>query len=145
MRQLWFSLMWLIMAARVVDLPLPVAPVTSTNPFSWLARVRQIGGQVKLFGVGYLGGEYPEGQADAAPLVGGIDPEAGHAGKAVREVQLLALLELGYLLGAGYGPQNLLRILGHQGPCRLDHLQLAVNPGDGGVAHGQMQVRGPSL
>ena len=33
------------MAANVVDLPLPVGPVTKTNPFSFLAKSASIAGR----------------------------------------------------------------------------------------------------
>jgi hypothetical protein len=48
------ALIWSISAARVVDLPLPVAPVTSTNPSFAAAMVFSTSGNCNCSIVGIL-------------------------------------------------------------------------------------------
>ncbi len=51
-----FSLMWLTIAASVVDLPEPVGPVTSTTPRGWLAISTKIFGHFSSSSVSTLDG-----------------------------------------------------------------------------------------
>ena len=69
------ALMCWIMAARVVDLPLPVGPVTSTRPRGWFANMRTAG-KVQVFQGGNLGTKKADGGAQNAPA-GGTRLRAG--------------------------------------------------------------------
>ncbi len=51
-----FSLMMLIIAAWVVDLPCPVGPVTSTSPCAASANSSKIGGNPSSTSVGIVSG-----------------------------------------------------------------------------------------
>jgi hypothetical protein len=61
-----FSLMWLTIAASVVDLPEPVGPVTSTRPRGCIRDVLEDLRRVQLLQRQHLGRNRPEHRAGAA-------------------------------------------------------------------------------
>ena len=82
-----FSLMWLTIAASVVDLPEPVGPVTSTRPRGCQrAARRRSSGAFELFEREHLRRNRPEHGAGAAVLDEGVDAEARQVGNREREV-----------------------------------------------------------
>ena len=83
-----------IIAASVVDLPEPVAPVTSTRPCGSRVRPRTTCGQPQVVEVRQGVRDHPQRDRDAAALAERVDPEPGLVAPAEREVELLAGLEL---------------------------------------------------
>jgi hypothetical protein len=81
------------MAARVVDLPLPVGPVTSTRPRGFSVRLSTDRGQPELVQTLYLLRDGPEGRPERAPLEVDVDPEARGTREGVGEVQLPVVLQ----------------------------------------------------
>ena len=100
-----------IIAASVVDLPLPVGPVTSTRPRGRSASVAEHRRQAELVEAADLLGDQPVDGGDRAALVEHVAAEARQAADAEREVELERLLEalllrvgqhaVGQLLGLG--------------------------------------------
>ena len=88
------ALMWSIIAASVVLLPLPVVPVTSTRPRSSSAIFFSTSGRPSSSIVRILRRDDAEDQADGATLLEHVAAEAAEAGNAVGEVDLLIILEL---------------------------------------------------
>ena len=82
-----------IIAARVVDLPEPVGPVTRTKPRGLRGQLAQhLRHAERVEGRDLLRDE-AEGGADRAALEEAVDAEAGDAGDRVGEVELLVVLE----------------------------------------------------
>ena len=80
-------------AASVVDLPLPVGPVTSTRPRGRSASVGEDRRQAELAEAPDLLGNQPVDGADRAALVEDVAAEAREAVDAEREVELQRLFE----------------------------------------------------
>ena len=87
-----FSLMWLTIAASVVDLPEPVGPVTSTTPRGWSAISAKILGAFRSSSDRIFDGMVRITAAGAALLHEGVDAEAREVGNREREVALEVLL-----------------------------------------------------
>ena len=83
-----------IIAASVVVLPLPVAPVTRTRPRSSCADLLEHRRQRQLVDRGDVARNDTEHHADGAALLERVAAEAAQAGDAVGEVDLVVLLEL---------------------------------------------------
>ena len=81
------------MAARVVDLPEPVGPVTRIRPFSLSQSCRTIGRHVKLFERKNFCRNRPEDCAFPASLHEDIDAEAGDISHLERKVTLMMLFK----------------------------------------------------
>ena len=77
-----------IIAASVVDLPLPVGPVTRMRPRGWSDSVASTGGRPELLEALDLLGNQPEDGADGAALVEDVAAEPREAPDAEREVEL---------------------------------------------------------
>ena len=71
-----FSLMWLTIAASVVDLPDPVGPVTSTRPRGYFADLGEDLGHVQVLQRQHLGRNGAQHRARAALLHEGVDAKA---------------------------------------------------------------------
>ena len=87
-----FSLMWLTIAASVVDLPEPVGPVTSTMPRGWSAISAKIFGAFSSSSDRTLRRNRPHHRGRAAVLHERVDAEAREARDREREVALEVLL-----------------------------------------------------
>jgi hypothetical protein len=87
-------------AASVVDLPLPVTPVTSTSPRGKVGDAVQHRRQVQRVQRRDLEGDGAEGHPQRAALVEDVGAEAAQPLHPDREVDLLALGELLALPGA---------------------------------------------
>ncbi len=83
-------LMWSIIAASVVLLPLPVVPVTSTRPRSSSRDLVQHRRQAELLDGPDAHRDDAEHEADGAALLEDVAAEAAKAGDAVREIDFLA-------------------------------------------------------
>ena len=82
------ALMWLIIAASVVDLPEPVGPVTSTSPRRRSARLRIDGGQPSSSSVRILRGDGAEDRGEARRLVEVVGAKARLVAVRVGEVEI---------------------------------------------------------
>ena len=87
-------LMWSIIAASVVVLPEPVAPVTRTRPRCSLGEPRDAGRQAELSKLGTSLRDHAERERDRAALAEAVDAEAGQALGRVGDVEVAALVEL---------------------------------------------------
>ena len=83
-----------IIAASVVDLPLPVGPVTSTRPRGRSASSASTGGRPELLERADLLGNQTEDGADGALLVEDVAAEPADAAQAEGQVELPGLFEL---------------------------------------------------
>ena len=81
------------MVARVVDLPLPVGPVTRISPWVLLIRSRQIGRQSQLLEGVDLVGNLPDGHGRNAALLEHVGPETADALDAEGKIEFLVVLE----------------------------------------------------
>ena len=82
-----------IMQAMVVDLPLPVGPVTRTSPLCFRLSSRRIGGSPSCSNVRNLVRDRPQGRSDAPALPVDVHAEPPDSLDPVGEVQLVRLLE----------------------------------------------------
>ena len=101
MVMMWHWRVWLILsiiAASVVDLPLPVGPVTRTRPFVRLGELARHRRQPQLVERQDLERDLPDHHADHAALQEDVGAEARQALDAEGEVQLLVGLEALLLL-----------------------------------------------
>ena len=115
-----------IIAASVVDLPLPVGPVTSTRPRGRSASVAMTGGSAELVErLDLLGDDAVDGR-DGAALVEHVAAEAREAADAEREVELQRLLEALLLRVGQHAVGQRLR-LGRPERRQVERLQLAVH------------------
>ena len=121
------ELMRSTMAASVVDLPLPVVPVTSTMPRRFLANLVDHLGQVEFFQGADLGGNDAEHHAHVAALLENVHAEAAQARHAVSHVEFGVFLEL------------LLLPVGHHAERHVQH----VFAGDARVLRERRGVRHP--
>ena len=87
-----FSLMWLTIAASVVDLPEPVGPVTSTMPRGWSAISREDLRRLQVLERQDLRRDGPHHRRRAALLHEGVDAEARQVRHREREVALEVFL-----------------------------------------------------
>ena len=78
---------------RVVDLPEPVGPVTSTSPLGRCARRGYNRRQTKLFNGHYLAGDFPENGTDAVFLLEIIAAIPGKPGNFITEINIAGFLE----------------------------------------------------
>ena len=132
--------MWSIIAARVVVLPEPVVPVTSTRPRGSRARRLMISGRCSSSKRGDLGGDLAHGDADAAALAEHVDAEAAEVGRRVGEVDLVVLAEAADLLVGHDRRRDVLGVFGRE--RRLVHeRQLAVDAHDRRAPRLDVQVR----
>ena len=115
-----------IIAASVVDLPLPVGPVTSTRPRGRSASVASTGGRPSSPKRADLFGNQPVDGADRAALVEHVAAEARQPLDAEREVELQRLLEA-LLLRVGEHAVDELLGLGRRQLRQRQPLQLAVH------------------
>ena len=79
-----FSAVWLIwsmMQAKVVDLPLPAGPVTRTSPFVQLAQADDAGRNMHFFRRGGEKINNPDYGGQGSLLLIGIHPETADAGQ----------------------------------------------------------------
>ncbi len=143
LRKLW--LMWSIMAARVVVLPEPVVPVTSTNAPRLESQLlhdrREDCSSAKS---GTLGHHLAQGDGDGPPLPVYVDAEPAHIDGAVGEVDLVGLAEATDLLVAHERGGVVLGVVGRAGRLFQVH-QFAIHPDHGGTAHLEVQVGGSRL
>ena len=86
-------LMWSIIDARVVVLPEPVAPVTSTRPRCSSASRFTPAGRLSCSKLGTSRGITRKRERDVAALAEGVDAEARQALGGVRDVEVAALVE----------------------------------------------------
>ena len=85
----WMDLVSLISlrsAARVVDLPEPVAPVTRTRPVFSLDTSAKIGGNLSCARVGNVGVEFAQDDGELAALGENVDAETGLVAQAVGRI-----------------------------------------------------------
>src|SRR5580698_2085852 len=122
------------MAASVVDLPVPVEPVTSTMPWWKSHSLVTIGGSASFSSVGTAAGVLAEHIDAEAPALG------GHVG----EVQVLPLVEL-LVLRARQDLGDVALKLGVPEVTELDRQQVPVHAQHRGHADGQMHVRAALL
>ena len=83
-------LMWSIIAASVVDLPLPVVPVTRTSPRRSCAMRSMTGGRLQLADVPDARRNQAQRGLQLAALVEDVDAEAAELRMAVAQVDLEA-------------------------------------------------------
>ena len=139
-----FALIRSIMAARVVDLPEPVTPVTRTRPRGLSQRVWTMGGRPSASKLRISPGMVRKTPGGGALLVEDIGPEAGHALEAEGEVHLEVLLQPVLLLighDAIAQPAGLGRIQGRE----LEGHHAPVDADLGGRFGGDVQVGAPIL
>ena len=128
-------------AASVVDLPLPVGPVTSTRPRGRSASVRQHRRQAELAEGADLFRDEPVDRADRAALGEDVAAEAGADRlDAEREVELERFLEA-LLLRVGQHAVDQLLGFGRRQLGRRQALQLAVDADLRRRAGGDVEVR----
>ena len=134
------SLILSIIAASVVDLPLPVGPVTSTSPRGRSASVGEHLRQAEVLEAFDLLGNQPVDGADGAALVEDVRAEPGDAADAEREVELERLLEA-LLLRVGHDAVGQLLGLGRRQFRQLEPLQLSMHANLRRRAGRQVEVR----
>ena len=132
------------MAASVVDLPLPVGPVTSVRPLGFSTSDRQISGMPSSSSVGTTEEIESKGECDRAALQRSVRPKAAHPLGAVGEVELLRLVEGRLLLRRRYLAQGFPHVFRRQHRQVLG-LELTVDAQDGRKARLHVQVRGARL
>ena len=99
------ALMWSIIAASVVHLPLPVVPVTSTRPRSSAAIFFSTGGRPSSSMSGSHRDD-AEDHADGAALLEDVAAEAAEPGHAVGQVDFVVVLELLAVSGGHHGRRH---------------------------------------
>jgi len=92
------SLMASIIAARVVDLPQPVGPVTTTKPRGLAMKLADYLGQAELLESRDLDGDEAKHGTQAVALEVGVDSETGAARQRIGEVDLEVVFEMLALL-----------------------------------------------
>ena len=136
--------MCLISAARVVDLPLPVGPVTSTSPVGMVQKSSSTSGQVELLDRLDLERDAAEAGGEIAPLHEDVAAEARHPGDAVAEVDRHHLLELALLDRGQDLIHHRLDIVDLE-RVGLERQEPAVEPQQGRTGGLQVEVRSPLL
>ncbi len=137
-------LMWSIMEARVVVLPEPVVPVTSTMPRGSRASVLDHRGQVQLAEVRDAGDHVAHGDGDGAALPVDVHTIAPAVGRTVGEVDLVGLAEPADLLLAHERGCIVLGVLGRAGRL-VQFAQFAVHADDRRAADLEVKVGGARL
>ena len=132
------------MAARVVDLPEPVGPVTSTSPRGLSQMVAITGGRPSSLKSADLVGDRAVDGRHRAALHEDVGAEAGQALDAEAEVQLQVLLEAMLLRVGEHAVGELLGL--HRGQGRqVQRAQLAVHADLGRRVGGDVEVGAPHL
>jgi len=134
------SFLWSTMAARVVDLPEPVGPVTSTTPRGCRPARRNLR-RLEILQRQYLGGNGPHHRRRAAVLHEGVDAEARQAGNGEGEVALQVFfvgLALAVVHDVVDHAVDVLVVHGRQ----VDAAHVAVHADHGRQTRGQVQVGG---
>ena len=134
-------LIQLSIAARVVDFPDPVAPVTRTRPRCSCGEPGHALGQAEPLEAGDLLGHEAEGERDRAPLAEAVHAEAAQSVGDVGGVELAGLEELLALGGRAVGDEQEDGLeIGVRQEALLERLQVAVDPDHGGRRHLQVHV-----
>lgn len=129
-----------IIAASVVDLPLPVVPVTSTMPRRSSQTLEITLGQVQLLQSANLGGHDTENHADVAALLENVHTKPSQARHAIGQVQLGALFELLFLPVRHYAEGHVQHLFRCNAAELIQGEQLSVDPQVGEVAYFYMEV-----
>ena len=143
----WYASRWLTRsstAARVVDFPLPVGPVTRTRPLCASESFAIDSRQPQLVDGRDAGGDQAEDGRGAAFLPEEVDAEARDAPHLVGEVDVaLAPEQLPETRWSDRAEQVVEVALGQR--AEADALELAVDPKHRGAADGEMQVGAVAL
>ena len=137
-------LMWPIIDAIVVVLPVPVGPVISTSPRGESASVRMTSGRRSSSNVGISERTRRIAKPDDAALTEHVHPEPTDAGERDAEVGLAGLLELPLLVVRHQLHPERLGVGGREGGERRG-LELAVDADERDVADLQVQVARAAL
>ena len=135
-------LMWSIMPARVVVLPEPVGPVTSTRPRGLERQRREHGRQAEVLERDRPDRHPAEDQPGAAAGPEGVDAEPADTGEGVGEVGLVLAAELLDEVGPEHLGDHLLGVGGAQ-VAGLELAQAAVDAHARRGAHLAVQVGAP--
>ena len=113
------------MAARVVDLPEPVGPVTSTSPFFSLVMRRTPSGSPRSSAERILLGMMRNTAAMPRCCMRILPRKRARPGNRVGEVQVLRLLEMGLLLlGQDLEQDRLQFVMGQELEILADHIAM---------------------
>ena len=135
---MWTGLVWLMMsssAARVVDFPDPVGPVTSTRPRGRSAKRADHRGQVQSLELGDVERNRAQHRPDRSTLAEHVHPEPALAGDRVARVELELADERGDLALVQDREHEPLDHVAVEDAVPLDRLQDAVDP------HGRSRAR----
>ena len=133
-----------IIDASVVDLPLPVGPVTNTRPRGNFVRSATTGGNPEIRQPAYLIGDQAECATDGTFLQKQVAAEPAQAADAEREIELVFLFEPVSLAVGEQAVTEILRFVGGKRRHR-QRCQLPVNPHQRRTLTRDVEIRRPAL
>ena len=138
-----FTLISSMMAASVVDLPLPVTPVTSTRPFMFMHAVKDQGRAQFVDGLN-LHWNQAKHNARVAVVAAHVYAEARRFLKHVRDVELHHLFVFLDVRGFGDAQKHSHDVVLVENHAGLPH-ELAVDTKDRRIARFEVNIRCPAV